>query len=84
LFKGGKVAQVYADNEPVAQEMFNNTAVFMGQWKAVKLFGPPISDGKWHLCNIESDIAENIDLASQRPDILQKMMSAYDNFAGLA
>ena len=45
----GKVAQIYADDEPVAQEMFNNTAVFMGPWKAEKLFGPPVSDGKWHL-----------------------------------
>ena len=77
----GKVSQIYADDEPVAQEMFNNTAVFMGPWKAEKLFGPPITDGKWHLYNIRVDIGENTDLASQHPEILQKMISAYDKFA---
>lgn len=77
----GKVAKVYADDEPVAQEMFNNTAVFMGQWKAEKLFGPPITDGKWHLYNIIEDIGENTDLASQHPEILQKMISAYDKYS---
>jgi hypothetical protein len=61
--------------------MFNNTAVFMGPWKAEKLFGPPVSDGKWHLYNIRADIGENTDLASQHPEILQKMISAYDKFA---
>jgi len=77
----GKVAKVYADDEAVAQEMFNNTAVFMGQWKAEKLFGPPVTDGKWHLYNIVQDIGENTDVSSQHPDILQKMVSAYDNYA---
>jgi arylsulfatase len=77
----GKVAQIYAEDEPVAQEMFNNTAIFMRPWKAVKLFGLPISDGKWHLYNIRVDIGENTDLASQHPEILQKMISAYDKFA---
>jgi arylsulfatase A-like enzyme len=77
----GNVAQVYADDEPVAQELFNSTAVFMGPWKAEKLFGPPISDGEWHLYNIKLDLGENTDLASQYPDIFQKMITAYDKFA---
>ena len=62
------------------QEMFNNTEVFMGDWKAVKN-GPPASDGKWHLFNIMVDIGENNDLASQHPEILAKLMSDYDKFA---
>jgi hypothetical protein len=60
--------------------MFNNTAVFMGDWKAMKN-GPPTSDGKWHLFNITADIGENNDLASQHPEILSKLMSDYDKFA---
>ena len=76
------MAKVYADIcEPVAQEMFDNTAVFMGQWKAEKLFGPPVTNGKWHLYNIIEDIGENTDLASQHPEILQKMISAYDKYS---
>ena len=79
-FFEGKVENVYADDEPVAQEMFNNTAVWMGDWKAVKN-NPPPSDGKWHLYNITADIGENNDLASQHPDVLKKLMSEYDKFA---
>ena len=71
---------VHADDEPVAQEMFNNTAVWMGDWKAVKN-NPPVSDGKWHLYNITADIGENNDLASQHPEILKKLMTDYDKFA---
>jgi arylsulfatase A-like enzyme len=76
----GKIQVVHPDDEPIAQEMFNNTVVFMGDWKAVKN-GPPTSDGKWHLFNITADIGENTDLASQHPEILTKLMSDYDKFA---
>ena len=76
----GSVGKVHAVDEPVAQEMFNNTAVWMGDWKAVKN-NPPPSDGKWHLYNITADIGENNDLASQHPDVLKKLMTEYDKFA---
>jgi arylsulfatase A-like enzyme len=76
----GKAQVVHPDDESISQEMFNNTAVFMGDWKAMKN-GPPTSDGKWHLFNITADIGENNDLASQHPEILSKLMSDYDKFA---
>ena len=79
LFEG-TVEQVYADNEPVAQEMFNNTAVWKGDWKAVRNMQPS-GDGQWHLFNYTADIGENNDLASQNPEILQEMMADYDKFA---
>ena len=75
----GKIQVVHPDDEPIAQEMFNNTVVFMGHWKAVKN-GPPTSDGKWHLFNITADIGENSDLGSQHPEILAKLVSDYDKF----
>lgn len=76
----GKVTQVYADDVPVSQEMFNNTAVWMGDWKAVRNF-QPVGDGQWHLFNYTSDIGENTDLAKQHPDILNKLIADYDKFA---
>lgn len=76
----GQVDQIYLDNDTISQELFNNTSVFMGDWKAEKNT-PPISDGKWHLFNITADIGENNDLASQHPEILQKMIQAYDAYA---
>jgi arylsulfatase A-like enzyme len=76
----GKVEKIYADDEPIIQEMFNNTAVWMGDWKAVNNM-QPIGNGQWHLFNITADIGENTDLASQHPEILQKLIADYDKFA---
>jgi arylsulfatase A-like enzyme len=76
----GKVTDVYADDEPVAQEMFNNSAVWMGDWKAVRNF-QPVGDGQWHLFNITGDIGENTDLANQHPEVLKKLILDYDKFA---
>ena len=60
--------------------MFNNTAVYMADWKAQKN-NPPFSDGKWHLYNYVTDIGENNDVSAQHPDILAKMISYYNKFA---
>jgi arylsulfatase A-like enzyme len=76
----GKVEKIYADNEPIAMEFANNTAVWMGDWKAQKNV-PPISDGKWHLYNYVTDIGENKDVSAQHPDILAKMISYYNKYA---
>jgi arylsulfatase A-like enzyme len=76
----GKVAKIHADNEPIAKEFADNTAVWMGDWKAEKNI-PPYSDGKWHLYNYVSDIGENNDVSVQHPEILKKLISDYDKFA---
>ena len=52
----------------------------MGDWKAVRNI-PPVSDGKWHLFNMTSDVGENNDLSIQHPEILQRMIQAYDKYA---
>ena len=59
--------------------MFNNTAVFMGDWKAMKNSG--LGDKQWKLFNITNDVGENIDLADKHPKLLQTMVTAYDQFA---
>jgi arylsulfatase len=76
----GKVAKIYADNEPIAKEFADNTAVYMGDWKAEKNI-PPFGDGKWHLYNYASDIGETKDVTAQHLDINGKMLSYYDKFA---
>lgn len=76
----GQISNVYDDTEIIAQELFNNSAVFMGQWKAVKN-APPLGTDNWQLFNLTSDVGENHDLARQHPDILQKLLSAYDEYS---
>jgi hypothetical protein len=60
--------------------MFNNTAVWKGDWKAVRNMQPS-GDGQWHLFNYTADIGETNDLASQNPEILKALISDYDKFA---
>src|SRR5574341_1224374 len=76
----GTVDRIYAPDEAISQELFNSTSVFMGDWKAVSNI-PPVSDGKWHLFNMTSDVGENNDSSSQHPEILQRMTQAYDKYA---
>ncbi len=76
----GKVQQLYGENETVSQEIFDSSAVWMGDWKALKI-NPPVSTGQWQLFNITRDPGENNDISDTYPDVLQKMRSAYDKFA---
>ena len=76
----GTVEQVYSDDETISSEMFGNKAVIMGDWKArSNIF--PAGDGQWKLFNIKQDITETTDLSKEHPDILAKMVSAYDQYA---
>jgi arylsulfatase len=76
----GQVNKVYSDNEVIAQELFNNAAVFMGNWKAVKN-APPLGTDNWQLFNLSNDVGENHDLSKEQPDVLKKLVSAYEEYA---
>jgi arylsulfatase len=76
----GNVDKLYGDNETVSQEIFNSSAVFMGDWKALKI-DPPLSTGQWQLFNLTMDPGENKDISSIHPDILKQMRVDYDKFA---
>jgi arylsulfatase A-like enzyme len=76
----GTVKEIHMDDEIISSEMFGNRVVFMGDWKARNnIF--PIGDGQWKLFNIKQDIREATDLSKEHPDILEKMVSAYDKYA---
>lgn len=54
----------------------NHRAARHGNWKAV---GP--RNGKWELYDLAADRTETADLASQHPEIVEKLTSAYDAWA---
>jgi len=76
----GKVEKIHSDDEILSAEMFGNRAVFMGDWK-LRSNIMPTGDGQWKLFNIVQDIREATDMAKEHPDILKKMVSAYDKWA---
>jgi len=76
----GAVEKIHMDDEILSQELFGNRAVFMGDWK-LRSNIVPAGDGQWKLFNIVQDIREATDLSKEHPDILKKMVSAYDKWA---
>jgi arylsulfatase A-like enzyme len=79
----GKVDQVYTDKEPLGAELFNTTGVRMGEWQAIHNTGEVYSNGSdiWKLYNLRNDLGEQKNVATQHPDILQKMTTAYAKYA---
>ena len=83
----GKVDNVYAPNEPQGAELFNQTAVRMGDWEAIHDTGNtslnlyPNGTDVWRLYNLGSDPGEQKNVAAQHPDILKKMVAAYPVYA---
>ena len=75
----GTVDVIHPANETISEEMFNTTSVRMGDWKGIHQASD--KSGVWHLYNLATDLGENTDLADQHPDILKKLISAYDKFA---
>lgn len=55
-------------------EYGNQTAVRMGQWKAIRVR----KDGDWALYDLANDVSETKDLASQKPELLHKMIAHAD------
>jgi arylsulfatase A-like enzyme len=82
----GKVDKVYANNEPLGAELFNQTAVRMGDWQAIHNPGNtsmsiyPNGTDVWQLYNLANDLGEQKNVAAQHPDVL-KMIAAYSVYA---
>jgi arylsulfatase len=75
----GKADRVHDINETISSELFNNSAVFMGDWAAIWDQSHPT--GKWQLYNIAKDPGENKNVADQYPALVQKMASAYEKYS---
>jgi len=74
------VQRIYGEDEPVGAELFGNSALYKGDWKALYLV-PPFGDGKWKLYNLAEDIGELNDLSEEHPDLLESMIKDYDEYA---
>jgi arylsulfatase/uncharacterized sulfatase len=68
---------VYGSNEGIGLEAANSSAYFLNGYKIVKN-NIPLGDNLWHLYHLESDPGETKDLASQKPQLYQKMLAAYE------
>jgi len=70
---------VYTDKEPIAFELFGHGAVFMGDYKALKI-RPPQGDDQWRLYNLRKDPGELQDLAGQKPELLVLLKQYFSDY----
>jgi arylsulfatase A-like enzyme len=75
----GTVDRVHGPEEPIGTEMFNSTGLYMGDWVAIWDGAHPT--GKWQLYNFVNDPGQNNNVADQNQDLLQKMITAYQNYS---
>jgi arylsulfatase/uncharacterized sulfatase len=73
-------APIYEQDEGVGLEAANSSAYFLNGYKIVKN-NIPLGDNQWHLFHLETDPGENVDLASQQPELFQKMLHGYEQYA---
>jgi arylsulfatase len=76
----GQSDAVRGDDEPVGWEFLGWRALRMGQWKATWISAPfGVSD--WELFDLAIDPGEVQDLADRHPDILQRLVAAWESYA---
>ena len=75
----GGAERVYGEDDAVGYELAGNAALFQGDYKIVFNRGP-LGDDRWHLFNIKADPGETRDLSSERPERLQRMLAAYEQY----
>jgi len=80
-FLAGEEATPRTEDEWVAFELFGNTYVTAGDYKAMRLRTGMYGDGKWHLYDIKKDPGETRPLDAEQPERLQKMVDIYQRYA---
>lgn len=64
----------------IAGEMGSGRWISDGTHKAV-LVGHPYGDGTWELYNIADDPGESRNIAEQNPEMLERFIAAWDEYA---
>lgn len=70
---------IYSENEGVGLESGNSSAYFLNGYKIVKN-NIPHGDNSWHLYYLPDDPGEINDLASEKPELFQKMLNKYQAY----
>ena len=77
---GANANRVHPEDEALGWELHGRRALFLGDWKGV-LHGRPYGENKWEIFNLKEDPQETNDLAQTRPDMLEKISKAWDEYA---
>jgi len=75
----GNAGSVHGQDDRMAWEIFDRRAVIQGDWKLL-LMEPPWGTGEWQLYNLETDPAEQTDLAAQYPELVEQMGAYWERY----
>lgn len=77
----GETPEVRGEDDWFALELFGNAMIIAGDYKAMRVRPGMYGDGQWHLYNIKKDPGETQSLNQQEPELLQKLIAIYDQYA---
>ena len=80
-FLEGRVERPRTDEQWVAFELFGNSYVIAGDYKAIRVRTGMYGDGKWHLYDIKNDPGEIRPLDQEMPDSLERLVATYEQYA---
>ena len=76
----GSTEAVYDANDLIGGEMQNGKWMRQGDFKAISV-APPYGTGSWKLYNVVDDPGETHNLASEQPEMLEKLKAAWEQYA---
>ena len=79
-FLSGRADQIHGPGDVVAYELAGSAAVFVDGYKLTKN-NPPFGNKQWRLYRVAEDPTESNNLAEERPEILAKLIAAYEQYA---
>jgi len=75
----GVLQERYGKYEPVGLEAAGNSALYQGDYKIARNYGP-YGDGAWQLFNIYLDPGETNDLKRRQPELFDQLLNAYQEY----
>ena len=80
-FLEGGAERPRTEEDWVAFELFGNTYVVAGDYKAMRVRPGLFGDGQWHLYEIKKDPGETTPLDELQPERLKSLISIYEQYA---
>ena len=80
-FLEGRADRPRTPEQWVAFELFGNSYVVSGDYKAIRVRPAMYGDGRWHLYDIRRDPGETTPLEVQQPERLKEMVAIYEGYA---
>ena len=80
-FVVGRSERPRTEDQWVAFELFGNSYVIAGDYKAIRVRTGMYGDGKWHLYDIKRDPGETQTLEQAMPERLQQLVTIYEQYA---